>query len=235
MNKRFISVLLAALLLIVTSSLAIAQDDVTLEFSQWWADELPEGEFRALMDEFESQNPGITVELLNGPYSQIREQTVAGAATGTMPDVVGLDGAWVNDFVRQGSLADLTALMEAASYDDSELAAQIQLGGSTYMIPVVNFVYPVFVNLDIVGAAGIEELPSTRSEFAAAAATVTNSDENVYGWVLPLSMQLPNGIQNDVMSWVWASGGNMMDEDGMPNSGRQRGCHQRNGIHQGHV
>ncbi len=97
------------------------------------------------------------------------------------------------------------------------MAAQIQLGGSTYMITVVNFVYPVFINLDIVGEAGIEDLPATRSEFAEAASTVTNPDENVYGWVLPLSMQLPNGIQNDVMSWVWASGGNMLDEDGMPN------------------
>lgn len=217
MNKKLVNLLVVALLVIMTSSLVTAQDDVTLEFSQWWADELPEGAFRALMDEFEAQNPGITVELLNGPYSQIREQTVAGAATGTMPDVVGLDGAWVNDFVRQGSLADLSALMEEAGYDDSELAAQIRIGGSTYMIPVVNFVYPVFVNLDIVEAAGIESLPSTRSEFAEAAATVTNPDENVYGWVLPLSMQLPNGIQNDVMSWVWASGGNMLDEDGMPN------------------
>ena len=32
----------------------------------------------------------------------------------------------------------------------------------------------------------------------------------------PLSMELPNGIQNDVMSWLWASGGSMM-ADGQPN------------------
>ncbi len=38
---------------------------------------------------------------------------------------------------------------------------------------------------------------------------------NVYGWVLPLDLANPNGIQNDVMSWVWASGGSMMNE-GMP-------------------
>ncbi len=112
MKKSIVSFALI-LILIVTGSLAMGQDGVTLEFSQWWADELPEGEFRALMDEFEAET-GIAVELLNGPYSQIREQTVAGAATGTMPDVVGLDGAWVNDFVRQGSLADMTMLMGEA-------------------------------------------------------------------------------------------------------------------------
>ncbi|MFW5709613.1 MAG: ABC transporter substrate-binding protein [Chloroflexota bacterium] len=216
MSKKSISFLLVALLVLSFGGISMAQDSVTLEFSQWWEPELPEGEFRALMDEFEEQNPGITVELISGPYSTTRDQIVAGAATGTMADVVGLDGAWVNDFVRQGSLADLTELMADAEFDDSELAAQIQLNGSTWMIPVVNFVYPVFVNEDLVEAAGIEELPTTRAEFAEAAATLTDVENNVYGWVLPLSMEQPNGIQNDVMSWVWASGGSMM-EDGLPN------------------
>jgi multiple sugar transport system substrate-binding protein len=214
--KNLIVGLLMAVTLIVTGSALMAQEPVTLEFAQWWEPELPAGEFRALMDEFEAQNPGITVELLSGPYSTTRDQIVAGAATGTMADVVGLDGAWVNDFVRQGALASLSDLMSEAEYDDSELAAQIQLNGATYMIPVVNFVYPVFVNLDLMEAAGVENLPSTRSEFADAASALTNPDNNVYGWVLPLSMEQPNGIQNDVMSWVWASGGSML-QDGQPN------------------
>ena len=118
--------------------------------------------------------------------------------------------------MKQGALANLSDLMSTAEYDDAELAAQIQLNGSTYMIPVVNFVYPVFVNLDLMEQAGVEAPPSTRAEFAEAAAAFAAVEENVYGWVLPLSMEQPNGIQNDVMSWVWASGGSMM-EDGMPN------------------
>jgi len=215
MNRKLVA-LLALVALLITGVTITAQSEVTLEFAQWWEPELPAGEFRALMDEFEAQNPGIKVVLLSGPYSTTRDQIVAGAATGTMADVVGLDGAWVNDFVRQGSLANLSQLMSEAGFDDSELAAQIQLNGSTYMIPVVNFVYPVFVNLDLLEAAGVEGLPSTRSEFAAAARALTDPGNNVYGWVLPLSMEQPNGIQNDVMSWVWASGGSMM-KDGLPN------------------
>lgn len=218
MKKKVVSLTIILALLMVFSSTAMvhSQETVTLEFAQWWEPELPAGEFRALMDEFEAQNPGITVELLSGPYSTTREQIVAGAATGTMADVVGLDGAWVYDFVKQGAIANLSDLMSAAGYDDSELAAQIQVDGATYMIPVVNFVYPVFVNLDLMEQAGIENPPSTRTEFAEAAKTLTDPENNVYGWVLPLSMELPNGIQNDVMSWVWASGGSML-KDGMPN------------------
>ena len=230
MNKKLLSLLAAVVMLsaIVAGCAPVAGpaapaeeageaagETITLEFTQWWEPELPEGSFRALMDEFEAQNPGIKVELISGPYSTTREQVVAGAAAGTMSDVVGLDGAWVSDFVKQGSLASLTDLMSQAGYDDSQLAAQIQLNGATYMIPVVNFVYPVFVNLDLLAAAGVENPPATRSEFAAAAQQLADSGENVYGWVLPLSLEQPNGIQNDVMSWAWASGGSMM-KDGLP-------------------
>lgn len=221
MEKKSIRLMLCFLMMVSifvgigSVKLAFAEDTVTLEFSQWWEPELPQGAFRSLMDKFEEQNPGIKVELLSGPYSSTKEQIVAGAATGTMSDVVGLDGAWVNDFVKQGAITDLSKLMTDAGYDSSALAAQIQINGATYMIPVVNFVYPLFVNDDILKSAGVESAPSTRSEFAAAAKAMTNPEANVYGWVLPLSLEVPNGIQNDVMSWVWASGKSML-KDGKP-------------------
>jgi multiple sugar transport system substrate-binding protein len=190
-------------------------EDVTLEFAQWWEPELPEGALRGLMDQFEAENPGITVELLSGPYASTKEQVVAGAAAGTMSDVVGLDGAWVSDFVNQGAITDLSALMTEAGYDEGQLASQIQIDGSTYMIPVVNFVYPMFTNDDLLAEAGVTAPPTTRSEFLAAAEAVTALGENTTGWVLPLSLEAPNGVQNDVMSWVWASGASML-KDGQP-------------------
>lgn len=191
-----------------------ASGDVTLEFSQWWEPELPDGEFRALMDDFEAQNPGIKVKLLSGPYASTKEQVIASAAAGEMSDVVGLDGAWVYDFVQQGSIADLSALMKDSGYDESQLASQIQINGATYMIPVVNFVYPLFTNTTLLADAGVTAPPTNRTEFAAAAKAVADKGEAA-GWALPLSLETPNGIQNDVMSWVWASGGSML-KDGKP-------------------
>jgi multiple sugar transport system substrate-binding protein len=188
---------------------------ITLEFAQWWEPELPEGALRGLMDDFEDANPGVEVELLSGPYASTKEQLFAGAAAGTMADVVGLDGAWVSDFADQGALADMATLMADADFDDSNLAAQIVLDGSTYMIPVVNFVYPMFTNDALLSDAGVSAPPDTREEFAEAANAVNDLGDDVSGWVLPLSQETPNGIQNDVMSWVWASGGSMM-ADGQP-------------------
>jgi multiple sugar transport system substrate-binding protein len=185
-----------------------------MEFAQWWEPELPEGSFQQIIDDFEAES-GAEVKLLSGPYDSTKEQVVAGAATGTIPCVVGLDGAWVNDLAAQGAITDLSALMSDNGYDDSELASQIQVDGATYMIPVVNFVYPLFSNDDLLKAAGVDAAPSTRTEFADAAQKVSDAGDDASGWVLPLSLESPNGIQNDVMSWVWASGGSMLS-DGQP-------------------
>lgn len=188
----------------------------TIEFIQWWAPELPEGSFRGIMDDFEAENPDIKVKLISGPYSSTRDQIVIGAASGTLSDVVGLDGAWVNDLAKQGAIAPLDDLMAAANYDSSQVAAIIKLDGNSYMFPVASFVYPIFINLDLFAAAGMSDMPKTRSEFVDAARKLTNPSKNQYGWVLPLSLQSPNGVQNDVMSWVWASGKSML-KDGKPN------------------
>ncbi|MCJ1704833.1 sugar ABC transporter substrate-binding protein [Rathayibacter sp. VKM Ac-2926] len=192
-----------------------AGGDVTLEFAQWWEPELSDGALRGLMDDFEAANPGITVDLLSGPYASTKEQLFAGAAAGTMSDVVGLDGAWISDFAKQGALADLGPLLSDAGFDESQLSSTVVVDGKTAMVPVVNFVYPLFTNDALLSEAGVSAPPSTRSEFESAAKAITALGENTSGWVLPLSSDAPNGIQNDVMSWVWASGGSMLD-DGKP-------------------
>ena len=92
----------------------------------------------------------------------------------------------------------------------------IQLDGNSYMFPVASFVYPVFVNLDLLKEAGVTRLcrrpgPSSSKPLR----KLTDPSKNQYGWVLPLNLQAPNGVQNDLMSWVWASGNSMM-KDGKP-------------------
>ena len=195
---------------------AASDGTVTLEFAQWWGAELPAGDFDKIISDFTAQNPNIKVKLLSAPYASTKQQLVTGAASKTLPDVVGLDGAWVNDFAKQGAIADLSKLMTDANYDGSELASQIQISGKTYMIPVVNFVYPLFVNQDLLTKAGVAKVPGTRTEFLDAAKKITATGGNVKGWALPLDTAVPNGIQNDVMSWLWASGGSML-QDGKPN------------------
>ena len=215
MNFRKSMLLLQSAAIACALGITSAVAQTNLEFIQWWEPELPAGALRGIMDDFEAKNPGIKVTLVSGPYANTRDQIVVGAASGTLSDVVGLDGAWVNDLAKQGAIAPLDDLLAASDLDPKEVAAIIKVDGKSYMFPVASFVYPVFVNLDLLKAAGVENMPTNRTEFVEAARKLTDASKNQYGWVLPLSLQPPNGIQNDVMSWVWASGKSML-KDGKP-------------------
>ncbi|MBE3016227.1 sugar ABC transporter substrate-binding protein [Microbispora sp. NEAU-D428] len=199
-----------------SSSDTASDGSVTLEFAQWWGAELPAGELDKIVNDFTAKNPNIKIKLLSAPYASTKQQLITGAASKTLPDVVGLDGAWVNDFAKQGAITDLSKLMADAKYDAGQLASQVQVKGKTYMIPVVNFVYPLFVNKDLLTKAGVAKVPTTRTQFLDAAKKISASGSDVKGWALPLDSAVPNGIQNDVMSWLWASGGSML-ADGKPN------------------
>ena len=196
-------------------SMTAAFAQTNIEFIQWWEPEMPPGALRNIMDGFEKANPDIKVTLVSGPYTTTHDQIVVGAASGTLSDVVGLDGAWVNGLAKQGAIASMDGLMDEAKYDRSQIADIVKVNGQSVMFPLATFVYPVFVNLDLAKGAGVDKMPADRSEFMAAAKKMTHPDKNQYGWVLPLSLQNPGGVQNDVMSWVWASGGSML-KDGKP-------------------
>ena len=211
-NLMKYGVLTAALAAMAIGSCASAED-ITLEFQQWWGVELPDGALQEIVDGF-TEETGIKIELLSNPYADTKTQIAAGAATSTMADVVGLDGSWVYDFAKQGAIANLTELMTADGYDDSQLSDQIKWEGNTYMIPVVNFAYPLYVNTDILEEAGVEAIPTTWSEFLDALEAIkTNTDKA--GYAIPLNTEAPNGIQNQFSSWLWASGGALM-QDGKP-------------------
>jgi len=189
---------------------------VTLTFSQWWAPEMPSGALQKIADDFHKGHPNITVKLISAPFASLQTQTISQAASGTLPDIVGLDGSWVNPLYKQGALYNLTDAMKAAKYDDSDLASQVAFKGSTYMIPVVNFVYPLFTNDAILAKAGITTPPTTWSQFTDDAKKISQSDGGAKGWVVPLGTTNPNGAQNDILSWAWASGGSML-KNGQPN------------------
>lgn len=213
--KKLIAMALVGSMVLGASAMTAGAEGVTLEFQQWWEPELPEGVLREICDAFTAET-GITIELLSNPYAETKTQIAAGAATGTMADVVGLDGAWVYDFAKQEAIADMAALMEADGYDRTNLSAEVQVNGGTYMIPVVNFAMPMVANKSILAEAGITELPTTWSEFQAACEAVAALGDNKYGWCINLDTATPNGIQNCVMAWLWASGGSMI-KDGLPN------------------
>lgn len=189
-------------------------DGVVLEWQQWWAVEAPEGYVQNIADSFYEET-GIKVELLNAPFADTKTQIVSGASTGTVADIVSVDGSWVYDFADQGLLTDMSALMAADGYDLANLNDQWQVDGVTYALPVVNFAYPMFANMDLLNECGITELPKTWSEFEEVCQIIV--DKGYYPFALNLDTTSPSGIQNTYMGFAWASDITMKDDSGKLN------------------
>lgn len=46
------------------------------------------------------EETGVKVELLSAPFADTKTQIVSGVSTGTVADIVSVDGSWVYDFVN---------------------------------------------------------------------------------------------------------------------------------------
>ncbi len=181
--------------------------DATIKFQQWWGAELPEGHLEGITADFEAAT-GVKVELVTAPWSDTRTAIVAGATNNTIADVVSVDGAWLSEFADMGILTDV-----AAAGVNTDLASDTwKVNGTQYVVPVLNFSYPMFVNMDILTEAGVEAVPQTWTELIDASAAITAAGHSAFA--LNLGTTNANGIQNVFGGTGWASGINLKDDAG---------------------
>ncbi len=179
----------------------------TLKFQQWWGAELPEGYLDQIVADFQEET-GITVELLTAPWADTKTAITAGAANGTIADIVSVDGAWLAEFVDMGILTDI----EAAGVDTSIVGDYWKVDGTGYVVPVNNFAYPMYVNMDILKDAGVESIPTNWTEMIDACKKIKDSGKQAFA--LNLGTTNANGIQNVYGGTGWASDIKLKDDDG---------------------
>ena len=180
-------------------------EGVTLKFQQWWGAELPEGYLDEICANFEKET-GVKVELLTAPWSDTKTAITAGATNGTIADIISVDGAWLSEFVEMGVLADVNA----AGLKGDLAGDTWKVNGTSYVVPVLNFTYPMYVNMDILEASGVEAIPTTWSELRDACKKITDAGYSAFA--LNLGTTNANGIQNVFMGTGWASGITLKDD-----------------------
>jgi multiple sugar transport system substrate-binding protein len=188
--------------------------DITLEFQQWFDNEMEKGYMQSVTDAYTAKT-GVKIKLLSNPYSDTKTQIAAGAAAGTMADIVAMDGGWIYDYATQGALADLGALFTAIGFDTSTISAQTTVKGTVYVQPLVNFPSLMAVNLDLLNAKGITTMPETWSEFLTASKAVTDPANNIYGFGMNMSTENAS-CMSFFAAFAWNSGGTILTSDGKP-------------------
>lgn len=149
---------------------------VTLTYWGLWE---PSGVMQEVLDDYQQQNPGVTIEYSKQSHKDYRERLQNAIATGQGPDVFRYHATWVP--MLRNELAPLpSSVLSAQEYQNTfypVAASTLQSEGKLVGIPIMYEGLALLYNTDLFATAGIEP-PSTWAELQSAAAQLTIKNGN---------------------------------------------------------
>ena len=132
-----------------------------------------------LIEQFEAENPDITVRQTNFPYADYRTKVAAAIPAGEGPDVVQLFYGWLNDYVE----AELITPLPTDVFPPDEIRAEffpmvqaMEKDGAYMALPTAVRSLALFYNTRLFEEAGIEGPPKTLDELVEIAKKLTVTD-----------------------------------------------------------
>ena len=132
---------------------------------------------------------------------------------GELPDVVYTCWGSVVDMINMDMLLDFNELLTQEEIDDLIYAEQCTYKGKMYQVAYLGGSSPrcLMLNMDILNAAGVEEIPNTWDELIEAGKKVKEYDSSIYPYLTCLS-GAHAGI-NNYYEYVAQAGGSYCTED----------------------
>lgn len=140
---------------------------------------------RELLDEFEAQNPGVTVDLVSPPTDQADQKLQQMLQSGRGIDVLEVRDSTVGAFSNNGWLYDLSDDVTGwAGWDDLTDNAQAVTAedGARYFVPYGFYGLSLFYRTDLVEEAGFDGPPASWEELLEQASAIQDPARNTYGY-----------------------------------------------------
>ena len=187
----------------------VASKAETVRF--WYHFDNADNPMSLLVDAFEAENPGITIEAENIPWNSYYDSLYTAVAAGSGPDAAMVKMFAQPRLIEMGALepiGDRIAKWDGAS-DIQDNLFDLTKGsdGNTYYMPVQYVALYLYYRADLFAAAGLEP-PKTCADFRAAAMKL--SDGKTYGF----SFRGGKGGHDHWASLVLSTGANF-DPGGM--------------------
>lgn len=141
---------------------------------------------RDLIAEYETLNPGVTINLISPPYEQADNRLTLALNAEEPLDIVEVRDYTIKQFVNNGRLTSLEPLL--AEWPESETLLSITLQAArtvdrtAYIIPQFFFVKALFVRTDILAELGVTEYPQTIDELIDMSIAITDPSSGQYGF-----------------------------------------------------
>ena len=138
---------------------AQAQDPVNLRMTTWSANEAHMALFNEIAATYQNSNPHVTVTFEPLPFDNYTTTLTTQIAGGNAPDLAWIFETSAKDFVTSGALVPLTDRFNAIEgYDLADVTESArglwQRDGQLYAYPFSTSPFAVFVNTDLITAAG---------------------------------------------------------------------------------
>ncbi len=171
----------------------------------------------ALTAKFSEAHADVPVEMDIMPWDSLMQKLLTSLASGSGPDVIGVNFANVPKFAASGYVMDLTPYVNAdhgldpANWSDG-LKQVLQSNGAYYATPMNYATLLMYYNKDLFAAAGLDpnNPPKTWDEWTKAILATTKTGDNPqYGLTLPDHETVPN--------WpilLWGNGADVVSKNG---------------------
>src|SRR5262245_495537 len=213
MSNRRAALALFGLICLTSTAAAATKLQVLYAFDRPTAEAHQE-----IKQRFETENPGITIEFLAAAqnYEDASQKVIRGAMIGDAPDVTFLGLNLMRGLVDRGIAMPLDPFIAAdggtqqLGYDAGLLSAGA-LNGKTYGIPFAVSTPMLYVNVDLVKAAGgsLADFPQRWDDIVALGRKIDDPASSTIGFYYQWDITGNWMFQ----SLVFANGGRMMSPD----------------------
>ena len=203
--KKLISLVLA--LMMVLGMTAAVAEPVTLTYAHFSGSGVQEEVLNKMIDVFESKNPDIKIDLQITGFEDYFTKLATVIGGGNAPDVFEMNMENFLAYMLRGACADLTGLVDTASYSEGTLAA-VSSDGKLYAVPMSFSTCLLFYNKDLFDQAGVE-YPNdswTWADIQAAAEKIKALGEDIWGVYQPITY-------NEFYKSVKGNGGSLLTPD----------------------
>lgn len=191
---------------------------VTIEFWHAMSGHLEEV-LQQLADEFQNENPNMTVKLVaQGSYDDLSQKLMAAAKAKTSPVMSQAYANWQTEYVKNALIEDLTPYINdskvgLSAADQSDIVKAFMddntWDGRLYGLPFNKSTEVLYYNQDYLDQFKLS-VPATWDEVKAAAKTLTTT----IGGKKVVGIGFENSVSGNLATYVKQAGGEFVTEDG---------------------
>src|SRR3954454_6733976 len=115
---------------------------------------------KGIVKDFETANPGTTVEIISLPWGEAFEKFATMVSAGQTPDVVEMPDTWQALYGNNGQLEDLEPYLakwdQTADLSQKALDMGRAVGGKAYTLPYGFYLRALFYNKKLFEQAGVK-------------------------------------------------------------------------------